>query len=298
MDELSEFNFEGLLKQTYVLHQDLGIGGKEIIREGVNETVTRLDYECEEIIIDGLKDTELAIHVKSEEHEDSYLNCTKGNQKYLAIIDGVDGTSKYLAKGLKEGRYATMFAIFDNADPTYNDYFYAGVMEHASNSLYSAIKGEGAFLENRGEIHKRINSSIVGSLDKSLRIWHDEGYDSYASETYPNTTIIKDSFLSKLTSFTNVVELGASAVGYVDVANGYAQFCLECTRGGLKQNLELGVGYAIVKEAGGVIVDINGDSIGPRKYLEFGQGEGEFIPTIAAGNDRMAKELVEYLKSH
>ena len=84
----------------------------------------------------------------------------------------------------------------------------------------------------------------------------------------------------------------SSCVHYVDVASGMADLALECTR---KGNLEFAVAYGLINESGGVMMSIDGEYFGDKKYLEFGQDKN--IPTITASTKELALNLLEYLKN-
>lgn len=75
------------------------------------------------------------------------------------------------------------------------------------------------------------------------------------------------------------------------VAEGLADFALECTR---KGNLEIAAAYGLIKEAGGAMVDLEGNDISDQKYLVFGTKEN--VPIITAATAKLAQKLVIFLK--
>ena len=54
------------------------------------------------------------------------------------------------------------------------------------------------------------------------------------------------------------------------------------------------MGYGIIKEAGGVMVDIDGKDIGTKKFLEWGQKEA--LPVISAANIDLAWQVIRHLR--
>lgn len=66
---------------------------------------------------------------------------------------------------------------------------------------------------------------------------------------------------------------------------------LECTR---KGNLEIAVAYGLETEAGAVIVDMKGEDIGDKRYLDFGQKEQ--LPIITASTQDLALRLIDHIK--
>ena len=83
---------------------------------------------------------------------------------------------------------------------------------------------------------------------------------------------------------------GSTAVNFFDMAIGTTDLDLECTR---KGNLEFAVGYPLIKEAGGFMVTLDGKSIGPKKFLEFGQNE--HVPIITASTIQLVRDAINYI---
>jgi fructose-1,6-bisphosphatase/inositol monophosphatase family enzyme len=275
MEKLVKLGIEAL-KKSFEIHNNLGEKGlKEIQKNEHGDTSLLADIECEKIIIETFKQANIPLKIISEEHGEVNLS---NNPKFLAVIDGLDGTNVY-KKERGKGRYGTMFGIFSNLNPNYNDYIFCGVMEHSSNKLYYAVKDKGTFLITNSK-ESQINCSSVKRLDKS-KIYADEYFDKNK-----NVTFIYDTYLSKLKDH-HFLHSNSSAIHYVDLAKGDVDLVLECTR---KRNLEIAVAFGLINEANGVIVTIDGKSIGNKKYLELGQKE--YIPIISASTIELANELI------
>jgi len=103
-------------------------------------------------------------------------------------------------------------------------------------------------------------------------------------------SFIMQTFVNKLPSDVNFKCLHSSAAHYVDFVSGGVDLVLECTR---KGNLEMAVAYGLVVESGGVMLSFDGKSLGPRRYLKFGQEK--YTPIITASTKQLAKELIKYL---
>jgi hypothetical protein len=58
--------------------------------------------------------------------------------------------------------------------------------------------------------------------------------------------------------------------------------------------LELAIGYGLIRESGGVLVDMRGQSLGEEKYLEYGQKDE--LPIIASSSEQLARELISRVK--
>jgi fructose-1,6-bisphosphatase/inositol monophosphatase family enzyme len=277
MEKLIELGIEAL-KKSFDVHNELSEEGlKEIQKNEHGDTSLLADIECEKAIIDIFKKNKTPLRIISEEHGQIDLS---ENPLYLAVLDGLDGTSVY-KKERNKGRYGTMFGIFSNLNPNYDDYIFCGVMEHTSNRLYYAIKDKGSFLiENNKEI--QIKCSKIKQLNNKTKIYADEAFDRYKKIDF-----IYNTFLSKLKEF-NFLKSDSSAIHYVDLAQGKADLVLECTR---KGNLEIAVAFGLINEANGVIVTDDGKSIGDQKYLKLGQKE--HIPIISASTIELANELIK-----
>lgn len=151
-------------------------------------------------------------------------------------------------------------------------------MEHSTGRLFIASKNGGAFTIRNNETLP-IHAEQKIELDKNMKIYIDENFE-----------INRRTFTKNLKGF-NTQCIQASSAYYMGVAEGEAGFALECS---FKGNLEKAVAYGLIKEAGGVIVDMDGNDIGDKKYLEFAQ-QGH-IPIVTAGNLKLAQALLEHIK--
>jgi fructose-1,6-bisphosphatase/inositol monophosphatase family enzyme len=97
--------------------------------------------------------------------------------------------------------------------------------------------------------------------------------------------------LEKLSEF-KIEDPRAYAAYFSDLASGNTGLVLTATG---KNNLEIAIGFGLITESGGTVVDLNGDSLEDKKYLQFGQTEQ--LPIIAAANKELAQNLINFLKS-
>lgn len=263
------------------IHDELGAAGEELMQKNqFGDTALRADIEAEKAVMDVFRENNAHVRFVSEEY--GIVDCK--NPFRLGVLDGLDGSVVYKSERGK-GRYGTMLGIFAGTDPTYGDYLFSGVIEHSMKKLYFAIRGVGSFVMENGKSEQILCFGQRVLDKKKTLIYADEVYDKVFG-----VTVIKDTFLSRLEGF-NFLEHSASEVHYVDLATGDADLVLECTR---KGNLEIAAAYGLVKEAGGVIVTLDGRSIGSKKYLEFGQKEN--IPVISASTRALAGALIKQIK--
>ncbi len=262
------------------MHDILGRAG--IARDRVNrfgENALAGDVACEETVINSLLKSSLRFRVISEEH--GTLDLAE-DPEYLAVLDGIDGSAEYVS-GVGARRYGTLLGIFAGTDPTYDDYIACGFMEHSTKRIYFAVKGEGAFLVDPVRT-AGIRTSGKTELDMDANIYVDECYE-HNRMTFSEPLA---QFLPNRKAFYGGI---SAAVHFADVASGKADLNLRCSG---KNNLEPAVCYGLITEAGGVMVDAEGNSLGSKKYLTFGQNEQ--IPIITAATPELASNLIVFLK--
>jgi len=263
------------LLKTKDIHDDLGDQGiEEVQTNQFGDTALRGDIKAEEVIIETLRTFRFPIRIISEEH--GVINITD-NPIYLGLLDGIDGSYVY-KRERGTGRYATMFGIFSNLDPKLDDYVFSGMMEHSTGRLFKAIHGEGSGIMVNGS-REKISSPTSIFMHKNIRIYIDDDWE-----------VNRNLFSSKLESF-HPRNARSSAVHYIDLATGKIDLVLECTR---KQSLEIGIAYGFLKESGKVMVDLEGESLGQRRYHELAQHD--FEPVISAASRKFAKELISVVK--
>lgn len=271
------------------VHDQLGVKGLELVKKKRTGGPTLLgDWEAEEAVLATLKEAGIPIRVYSEEH--GIVNLSK-NPEFTGILDGIDGSIHYKnwfrGIGSEKSRYAALFAIFNGINPAYDDLLVSGSYEYLTNRVVYAVASEGAYVIDKEHPQAtRIYSSGQTKLTQDTKIVIDGFFD-----------INRKTFADRLTALKNVYvgnpqTGGYSGIAYADIARGQLDLCLECTR---KGNLEIAFGYPPIKEAGGDIYTLDKKSIGPLKFLQFGQRRDEHIPAIAAATPQLAGELIDYI---
>lgn len=280
-EEIDVFQEIGILalKNAFQTHEDLGESGREDLQKNqFGDTAMRGDFEAEEAVIEVLRQNNFSVKVYSEEHG---IVDVSNNPKFLAVLDGIDGSSWYKsAWGV--GRYATMFGIYEGLNPYYGDYLFGGIMEHATKRLFYATKGKGSFvLDLKDGKTKPIKTSDIVFLKKDTRIHIDQYWE-----------INNKVFTANLKGYNIQKYNRCSAYHYANVASGDADLALECTR---KGNLEIAAAYPIIIESGGEMISIKAENLKDKKFLEFGQEE--HMPVITAATGKLAIRLIEYLRT-
>lgn len=272
------------LTQCFVSHQSLGARGKEKIMSPLGKTALLADIEAEEVIIDKLRENNIPIKVVSEEHGVVDLG---GVPKFLGTLDGIDGTAGYEGG---QGRYGTMFAVSEGADPRYDDYLVSAVLEYPSGQVFMASKGQGAFVikdDQRSPIH----TSGSTKLDmENSRLYIDAGFTG-ATQPFENAL---DDFSQRYMGYVgDPPSWGPDSIFLADLAKGESDIVLLFTG---KDNLEIASAFGLVKEAGGDMVDYQEEvSIGEKKYLEFERTQHR--PVVAAATRELALQFIHHLKA-
>lgn len=270
------------LMDVYKNHQLLGPSGAEKkVKNSFGEISLRADIVAEEDVINTLRRSGIPIRVISEEHGVVNLG-----DKYLGILDGLDGTNRYVAylNGDKNARYGTMFGIFKGLDPIYDDFIFSGIMEHPSATLFYLDNGKAFSKDLKAGSTSEIRASGKKSFDSGTRIIIN---DYYAAAHYQ---FVVETFINKLPKELKHDCLLSTAAHFADLVSGKVDLVLEPTR---KGNLEFAAAYGLVKASGGVMLTLDGKSIGTRKYFTFGQER--YVPIISASTLELAESVIDYL---
>ena len=190
--------------------------------------VTKADTEINDYLIEQVKEKYPTHSVDGEEKN-------FGKSKYVWVCDPVDGTLMY-SSHIPVAVFSLAFVI--DGEPN------VGVVYDPFNdSLYTAVKGKGAF-KNGVKIH--VNDI---DLDDKRSI---SNYDAWPKAKY---NVIK--CINELEKKTNFVSLGSVIRGSMCVANG--DFVAAIFPGTTHKNCEIAATKIIVEEAGGKVTDLFGN---------------------------------------
>jgi myo-inositol-1(or 4)-monophosphatase len=221
--------------------------------KGPNDFVTETDQAAESAIIDVLKQAFPDHAILAEESGAS------GKSDYEWVIDPIDGTANFI-HGYPH--YAISIALRVNGNVQQ-----AVVYNPATNDLFTASKGEGAFLNNRRiRVSKRSkpNEFLVGFAFPS-------GQNEGSLGVKRKMLALTESTAGIRKSGSAVLDLAYVACGRLD---GYMCF-------GLKP-WDLATGVLLVSEAGGLITDPQGNDT----YMATGDA--------VAGNPKALQYLLSF----
>jgi len=269
--------FVGAMAEAHRMYLTLGEEGTQELNDNqFGNRVLKMDVGCERAIIDFLKKEKVPVKIYSEEHG---LIQMVDDPKFLVVLDGLDGSYRF-RDDWKNARSGTIFGIFDGVNPLYDDYLISGFYEHVNNKLYFVEKEKGAWVMSDGIVDKLATSNVL-DLSDDVKIYADFYWE------------FDQQYYRKIISRYRVSDPAIAGVYYSDLSGGDCDVVLRCSG---KQNLEMMVMYGVVKEAGGVVIDKNGEDIGNRKYLQFGQDEDNKEVMMAAASKSLANEVVKFLE--
>jgi myo-inositol-1(or 4)-monophosphatase len=245
----------------------------EIRDERSTDISTRGDRAVSRALIDFFRGRGFPAVVLSEESGRIDL-CPE--PEYLVAFDDIDGTDNFFrGRGLLP--YCTVVSIFAGAHPKYGDSLAAGIVEHRSGRTWLAERGGGATVSMPGRAEVPAASSRRAALDRRSSVV----VDLYSARERAEE-------LGRLAGSAWLKDFGSSALHLAGVASGmfdgYAN---------LRQKAhELGAGYLLVKEAGGILLDAEGRSLDGLAY-DF----DAVLGIVAAGTREMAALMLDSLRA-
>ncbi len=196
--------------------------------------VTSADYKANEIISDALRQYQTDIPIMSEETNNGDLDARK-NWPYYWLIDPIDGTQEFIAGS---GDFAINIALISDNQPILGVIYWP-----VGDTLYFAMKGQGAFKQANGEtqaIHVRKfddpeNDEIIIAISRRQS---------------------KERLMSKMNGQRGyeTKPLGSCSLKSCFIAEGKADLYL---RLGVTGEWDTGAPQCIVSEAGGKILAAN-----------------------------------------
>ncbi|MFP4423887.1 MAG: 3'(2'),5'-bisphosphate nucleotidase CysQ [Candidatus Woesearchaeota archaeon] len=217
--------------------------------------VTKADIEAEEILKEGL--AHFNFGCICEETPEDYLE-----HDYVWVIDPLDGTKDFVEK---TGEFAVMVGLLYKNKP-----ILGVVYAPALDKLYTAKKGEGAFLNG-----KPIQVSTIKDLRQFRVVTSKFHFDK------------KDQSCIDRLNVLSVKKVGSAGVKVGLVAEGKAE--LYFNRHDFMGKWDCCAPQVILEEAGGAVYDING---APLSY----ESEKRNMPTgIIATNNTNKEQILRIL---
>jgi len=220
-----------------------------------------IDRRAEEIIIQKIMEIKRPLTLVSE--ESGFTDFFGGGPRLL--IDPIDG-SKNAVTGITS--FSTSIALV-NGD-TIGDIITGYVINIISGDEYWGVRGEGSFLNGR---------RIMTQEDHKLRV--------IAYETQvPGRDITR--ILHLLSHFNRTRCFGSTALDMSFLAQGAISVFITPAP---SRSFDFAAGYLIVKEAGGIITDTEGNEIEGVRI-----GVRRTVPLLASANKSIHMRVLEILK--
>jgi myo-inositol-1(or 4)-monophosphatase len=225
-------------KAAKSLRRDFGeVEALQVSRKGASDFVSAADLKAEQTIFEELSKGRPKYGFLMEERGE----IAGADNSNRWIVDPLDGTTNFL-HGLAQ--FAISIALERDRQP------YAGVVYNpATDELYWAEKGEGAFLNDR-----RLRVSARGDLDVALFA------TGLPFKGRPGRDVALRETERVLENTAGIRRYGAAALDLAFVAAG--RFDAYWERG--LNNWDVAAGIVLVREAGGVVSEIEG---GPKPAL-------------------------------
>jgi myo-inositol-1(or 4)-monophosphatase len=222
-----------------------------------NDYVSEVDRQAEALIIEDLLKSFPAHGILAEES-----GVIEGKDEYRWIIDPLDGTTNYL-HGFPH--YAVSIACEHQGRLTHGV-----IYDPFKQELFAASRGDGATLNNR-----RIRVSQIKTVDGALIA---TGFPFKNPEQLDEFLELFSAFFS---SASDIRRAGSAALDLAYVAAGRLDGYWET---GLNA-WDIAAGALIVREAGGLVTDYNGDG----GSLENGQ--------VVAGNPKIIADMLRKINT-
>jgi myo-inositol-1(or 4)-monophosphatase len=233
----------------------------DIAFKGESDLVTEVDRGCEELIVRAIQERYPDHDILAEENV-----YTQRNSSHRWIIDPLDGTTNY-AHGFPW--FAVSIALEIEGEVQ------AGVVLHTMmNELFTAVRGEGAFL-NGEPIHVSYRSPLKNALLAT-------GFPYDKSSDNENNFANFESFQIKARA---VRRAGSAALDLAYVAAGRFDGYWECK---LKP-WDVAAGMLLVEEAGGRVTDHGGSPYSIRHHRILASNgiiHDEMTALLGAGGNR------------
>ncbi|RLV58781.1 inositol-1-monophosphatase [Parashewanella curva] len=229
----------------------------EVTAKGLNDFVTNVDKEAEAAITYQIRKSYPDHTIVGEEGGED-----RGKDKdYMWIVDPLDGTNNFV-RGIPHFAVSIALQIKGKTE-------IAVVFDPVRNELFSAVKGQGAKLNDyrlRVTDAKGLNGTILATAFPFKARQHTETYMNIITEVFSECNDIR--------------RAGSAALDLAYVASGRVDGYFEI---GLKP-WDIAAGDLICREAGGTVTDFTGG----HNYLVSGN--------IVAGAPKVTTGLVKLMR--
>ncbi len=224
-------------------------------KSGFNDLVTDVDKKCEEIVIANIREYFPEHSILAEESGEE-----ERKENFMWVVDPIDGTTNF-AHGFPV--YCTSIGIYSEGEGRV-----AVVYDPNRDELFSAIKGEGAFLNG-----EKISVTEVSTVRESL---FATGFAYNVERKIKNLEYFK----MMLKEAQAVRRPGAAAIDLCYVACGRLDGFWELDL----SPWDTAAGYLLVEEAGGKVTTMAGGKYDIRSKAILATNRGIHEETVGLFN--------------
>jgi myo-inositol-1(or 4)-monophosphatase len=230
------------------------------------ELVTQADSQCQQIIIDRIKQIYPDHGFIAEEGAGGgmFRQSPRGGEPIWWVIDPIDGTNNFAKQILL---FTVSIAVMYEGEP-----IVGVVFEPATDSMFTAVKD--------GEA--QLNGRHITAGEEGIEKFSSAAFDSHLGNRVPK-------WATEIMLRTRFRSLGSVALHLTYVAKGSFIAAITAT----PKLWDIAAGVFIAQSARAVITDWNGEKIFP---IDLDAYQGGELPIIAA-NKKVHAELLELLKS-
>jgi len=229
-----------------------------------SELVTQADAQCQQIIINRIKETYPDHGFIAEEGDAGriFKQPPRGAEPLWWVIDPIDGTNNYARQMLL---FTVSIAVMHKGEPIVGVIF-----EPATDSMFTAVKG--------GEA--QLNGRRIAAGEETMNAFSSVGLDSHFDDGVPG-------WACEIMQKTRFRNLGTTALQLAYVAKGG----LIATIAQHQKLWDIAAGALIAEAAGAIVSDWQGGKIFP---VDLDSYQGQELQTIAA-NKKVHKEILEII---
>lgn len=195
--------------------------------------VTSADLKAEAILFERLKN--FGYPFLSEESVD---DLGRLNAKRVWIIDPLDGTKDFIQK---TGDFSIIVGLVEDGKPV------LGVIyKPVGAKLYYAVRGEGAYLVEKGQTRR-------------LQVSKETDFEKFRMCVSRNHILPLEKKLSKKLGIKDLITSGSAGLKAALIAEGKSDLYINSSN--KTSEWDVCAGEVIIKEAGGILVDLKGREI-------------------------------------
>lgn len=198
----------------------------EVVLKSPDQPVTKADLAADALLKEILRDARPEYGWLSEETADT---ADRLSREYVWMVDPIDGTRSFISG---RAEFSISIGLARNGEPVLG-----AVYNPATNEMYSAIKGRGAFAGDR-------RMQVGGGRERGVMVG--------------SRSEIKRGHFTPFEAVFDIQGLGSTAYKLCKVAEGEVDVFLSR---GPKGEWDLCGGDVIVTEAGGHITDLDGQRL-------------------------------------